>query len=42
VSDLKVNANVEIDEDAEAVVVTSLINEVAKEDEEVIATPAAA
>ena len=41
VSDLKVNTNVHIDEDMDAVVVTSLINEVAKEDEEVVETPAA-
>lgn len=40
VSDLKVSANVHIDEDMEAVVVTSLVNEVAKEDEEVAETPA--
>ena len=41
VSDLKVNPNVHIDEDMDAVVVTSLINEVAKEDEEVVEAPAA-
>jgi len=42
VSDLKVNDKIHIDEDADAPILTALVNEVAKEDEEVLDTPAAA
>jgi large subunit ribosomal protein L25 len=42
VSDLKVNDKIHIDEDADAPILTALVNEVAKEDEEVIDTPAVA
>lgn len=38
VSDLKVNDKIHIDEDADAPILTALVNEVAKEDEEVLAT----
>ncbi len=38
ISDLKVSDKIHIDEDADAPILTALVNEVAKEDEEVIAT----
>lgn len=41
ISDLQVSNKIEIEEDADAPILTALVNEVAKEDEEVIDTPSA-